>query len=621
MRIVLWLLLAQCALGAYDSLWHHEITERLPYKRSARRELLLHAARESLYAVIFLGLASREWRGAWAWLLAAVLFAEVLLTLADFLEEDRTRRLPGMERVLHTVMAVNYGVWLAVFAPQLYAWSKSASALAPVDYGALSSALTLAAAGVFLLSLRNLYAALSHLRPPYWVRQPLYVGRREVPRTYLISGATGFIGTALTRKLLARGDAVIVLSRSRDKALDRFGPHVRIVQSLDEIDAETRFEGIINLAGAPILALPWVAARRRVLRQSRLQTTTALVELCRRLRHSPKVLVSGSAIGFYGTHADEACDETTPPQRQFQSELCQEWETAAARAQPLGVRVVLLRTGVVLGVSGGALPMMARPLRLFAGATLGDGRQWMSWIHLEDMVRLSIFVLDHPQLSGALNATAPEPVRHAEFQGGLAARLHRPLWARVPAWLMKAALGEMAELLTAGQRVLPRKATAHGFLFRYPNLPAALATLFPAHELRVAGRSSEVYFNGECSICNAEMTHYAGIARAEALPISFVDSTREPEAFIHYGLRIEHLEGRLYHRDAHGRLTSGLDALLEVWARMPRYRPVAWLLALPVVHQCGTAVYDLIVAPALAWNARRRRAHQSRRVDSGVSLS
>ncbi len=614
MKTALWFLLVQCALGALDNLWHHELCEQLPQRRSAQRELLLHAAREFLYAFVFIGLAWREFHGTWAWLLASVLLLEVLITLADFLEEDRTRRLPPTERVLHTVLALSYGVWLAVFAPTLYRWSLQPSALHAAAYGTLSTFLTLAAACVLAVALRNLVAGLKHLRPPLWVRVPLYAGTCAAPRTFLVTGATGFIGTALVRKLLARGESVIVLTRDRGKALDRFGPHVRIIQNLDEIAAAERVDGIVNLAGARILAVPWLNARRRVLLESRLTVTRALVGLCGRLQRPPAVLVSGSAIGFYGVVAEQDCDETSPPQAGFQSELCQDWEAAAAPARTLGVRTVWLRIGLVLGRDGGALPLMALPVRLFAGGTLGTGHQWMSWIHLEDAVRLIAFALDQPGVTGALNATAPAPVRHADFQRGLATRLRRPLLARVPSRLLRLLLGEMAELLTCGQRVLPRKALSQGFRFRYPGIAGALAALYPGKRLRLAGSASQVYFNGECSVCNAEMSRYAGIAERESLPICFVDATRAPEAFSNYGLRIEHLESRLYHRDAHGRITSGLDALLEVWDGLPRYRWLARLLGLPLLHGCGTALYDLAVAPSLARHARRAAAQERRRL-------
>lgn len=608
MTIILSLLLVQCLMGAYDSLWHHEITERLPYKRSARRELLLHSSREFLYAVIFFGLAWREWRGLWAWLLATLLLIEVLLTLADFLEEDRTRRLPGMERVLHTILAVNYGVWLGVFAPHLYQWSRHQSTMLPVDYGWPSSCLTIAAAGVLLLAVRNCYAYLQHSRPTYWVRHPFCVGRSDSPRTYLITGATGFIGTALVRKLLGRGDSVIVLTRSAEKALDRFGPHVRIVESLGQIADATRIDGIVNLAGAAIMALPWTRRRRARLLDSRLHVTREVVRLCRRLRCAPAVLVSGSAIGYYGTRDDEECDEGSVPRAQFQSELCQQWEETAGEAEAVGVRVVLLRTGLVLGTTGGALPMMSMPTRLFAGATLGSGAQWVSWIHLEDVVRMIELALERTSLRGPLNATAPRAMPHAQFQRNLARQLHRPLWARVPARLLRLMLGEMAELLICGQRVAPRKGLAHGFQFRYPELEAAFTALFRPRELQVAGRATEVYFNGDCPICNAEMTHYAGIARTESLPICFIDSMRAQDSFGRYGLRLEHLERRLYLRDTHGRVVSGLDALLGVWLLLPRYRWLAQVLGVPLVRQLASITYDLMVAPFLAWNARRRRA-------------
>ena len=309
MNAVLCLMLVQVVLGAYDSIWHHEITQRLPSRRAARRELVLHGARELLYGVIFLGLAWREWHGTWAWALAALLLAEILLTLADFLEEDRTRRLPRMERVLHTVLAVNYGVWLGVFFPHLYTWQGETTALVRVGYGTLSVLLTIAAVGVLLMALRNLAAGLGHFRPAYWVRHPLYLGSRSHPRTFLVTGATGFIGTALVRRLLARGDAVIALTRSKDKALERFGPYVWVVESLDQIDADTRLDGVVNLAGAAILALPWFRARRKALLESRVHTTHEVVRLCARLSRPPAVLVSGSAIGYYGVRGDEICNE------------------------------------------------------------------------------------------------------------------------------------------------------------------------------------------------------------------------------------------------------------------------------------------------------------------------
>lgn len=612
MTAVLSLLLVQCFFGACDTLWHHEITEQLPRKRAARRELRLHATREFIYGLVFFGLAWREWRGWWAWALAAVLLIEILLTLADFLEEDRTRRLPATERVLHTVLAVNYGIWLGVFLPRLGEWSSEATSLPRADYGWLSLLLTVAAGGVMLSALRNLYASLQHSRPPFWLRHPFYLGYDRNPRTFLVTGATGFIGSAVVRKLLARGDSVIVLTRSADRALERFGPHARIIESLGQIEDATRIDGIVNLAGAPILALPWTRGRRAVLLQSRLWITHGLVRLCSRLRRPPTVLVSGSAIGFYGALADEECDEGTPAGPKFQSELCREWEQAALQAESSGVRVVLMRTGFVLGSGGGALPRLSLPMRLFAGATLSSGRQWVSWIHLDDLVRLIELALDRVTVRGALNATAPHPVRHAQFQRHLATQLRRPLWARVPGRMLRVGLGEMAELLIGGQCVLPRRSLALGFQFRYPKIEGALAALFPRDARLRSGRPAQVYFNGRCRVCNAEMSHYAGIAKSESLPICFIDSTRDPESFARYGLRGDHLERRVYLRDGRGHISSGLDALLELWRELPRYRWLARVLSAPGLRQIATVFYDLMLAPSLAWSARRRASSQPR---------
>ena len=603
MSVVLWLLLLQMVLGAYDSLWHHEITQRLPARRSARRELLLHAARELLYATVFVGLAWREWRGLWAWVLGTILVAEVLLTLADFLEEDRTRRLPRAERVLHTVLAINYGVWLGVFIPHLYAWSRLSGGLIPADYGWLSRALTVAAAAVLLVALRNLYAGLRHFRPAYWLRHPYFLGSQPAPRTFLVTGGTGFIGRAVVRRLLARGDAVLVLTRTPDKALDRFGPHVRVVESLEQLEDDAHIDGIVNLAGAAILALPWLRARRRTLLESRVRTTREVVRLCGRLARAPQVLVSGSAIGYYGVRPEGDCDENAAPQAQFQSELCQSWEAAAAAAESLGTRVVRLRTGLVLGSDGGALPMMALPIRCFMGARLGRGRQWVSWIHLVDIVRLIELALDDSSLRGALNATAPEPVRHREFQHALARQLHRPLWLAIPGWVLRMTLGEMSQLLTAGQRVVPSAALGRGFRFKYPLLEPALRAVF-APPADASGAA--VYFNGQCPVCAAEIAHYAGIAARTGAPVSFVDSMRDPAAFLGYGLRVEHLEERLYARSPEGLVTSGFEAVLQVWRLLPRYRVAARVLQMPGLRHGAVGAYDLLIAPMLARWARRR---------------
>jgi uncharacterized protein (TIGR01777 family) len=479
--------------------------------------------------------------------------------------------------------------------------------LVKIEYGWFSVVFTLAAIGLLTWSIRNLHATLKHSRPPAWVRHPVYIGHNNRPRTILVTGATGFIGSALVRQQLARGNAIIVLTRDADKALDLYGPHVRVIETLDAIDDASRIDGIVNLAGARILALPWFSARRHELLASRLKITRAVVQLCQRLQHIPSVLVSGSAIGYYGVCTTETCDESSPPQMQFQSELCRQWEETALGAQGLGVRVVLLRTGLVLGKNGGALPMMSLPMRMHVGNILGNGQQWMSWIHLHDQIRLIEFALDQATISGPLNATAPHPVRHAEFQRDLAKQLRRPLWLRVPAWVVRGLLGEMSQLLVAGQRVVPHKSVTHGYQFKYRTLHQALTSLYPKQRLHFVNDTAEVYFNGECPVCNAEMCRYSGIAERESLPLRFVDSMRQSQPLANYGLSTEHLEARLYVRDSNGHIISGMDAILYVWKQLPNYKWAARVCAIPGLRQVAIAIYDLVVAPSLAWWARRRQ--------------
>jgi uncharacterized protein (TIGR01777 family) len=475
------LLSIQIVLGLADNLWHHELTERLPAKRSARVELALHALRELGYGFVFIAIAWWLWHGAWSLALVAVVLFEVLTTIVDFVIEDRTRRLPWLERVFHTVLALNCGALLALAAPVLVGWLAAPTALVPVSYGLWSLLLTACGVGVLAWSARDALAARRHFRPAAWERL-VVAPPQEGSKRILITGATGFIGRALTHRLLERGERVVVLTRSREKAAELFGPHVEIVTELGALRADERIDAIVNLAGASIAGRPWTARRRRKLVQSRLDVTSALLVLVGRLVVKPKTWINASAIGYYGVRNDDDClHEKSPPQDAFQSVLCRRWESAAAEARRFGVKVALLRIGLVLGKDGGALPALARPVRFGVGAVLGSGRQWVSWIHLDDLLELISFVLDQESLAGPLNATAPTPVRHAELMQAIAAVHGRRLWPfAVPAKWLKAALGELAELFVDGQRVTPDRALALGFRFRYATVGAALAAILMA---------------------------------------------------------------------------------------------------------------------------------------------
>lgn len=234
-------------------------------------------------------------------------------------------------------------------------------------------------------------------------------------------------------------------------------------------------EGVINLAGESIVAKRWTPAQKQRMADSRVATTRALITAINRAARRPAVLISASAIGYYGPHGEEPLEEDAPPGSDFLAQLCQQWEGAARDAEPLGVRVVRLRIGLVLARDGGALAKMLPPFQWGLGGPLGSGRQLMSWVHRDDVVGLIRWALEDVRVSGALNATAPNPVTMRAFASTLGRVLHRPAIAPVPAVVLRLVLGEVAEMLVTGQRVLPAKAQQMGYPFRYATLEAALS--------------------------------------------------------------------------------------------------------------------------------------------------
>jgi hypothetical protein len=467
------LLTAQTLLGALDNVLHHEVTERLAAKPSARRELALHSAREAIYGVLFLIFAWVEPSGIIALAVLTLLATEIAITIADFLEEDRTRRLPPFERVLHTVLAVLYGGFLGFAVPWLATQAASPTGIAFVSHGLFSWFFTLASIGVLAFAVRNAIAvrALASVSPPLRTLPP------PSGRTILVTGATGFIGAALVERLLARGDRVFAVTRDRRQSHALFLDRVTHVERLDALPRETRIDAIVNLAGAPIIGLPWTRARRAQLWRSRVDFTDDLIRWIKTLDHVPAVLVNASAIGFYGDKGDEVLNEGVGAGQGFAADLCRLWEDAASRAEPLGMRVVALRIGLVLDGTGGALAMMALPARLGLGAVCGRGTQWMSWIARADLLRMILAAIDNPLWHGAINATAPEPLRNAEFQRALARTLRRPLFLKVPAWALRTMLGEMSSIFLFSQRVVPARAQALGFGFDVHFAADALALL------------------------------------------------------------------------------------------------------------------------------------------------
>lgn len=291
----------------------------------------------------------------------------------------------------------------------------------------------------------------------------------------LVTGGTGFIGRALVRRLRARGDAVTVLSRNPASVAALFGSGVTAWRDLAEWTPETAFDAVINLAGEPIVDRPWTAARKRALRDSRIGVTERLLQAMRQSRQKPAVLLSGSAIGIYGNDGADPATESMAAADDFGAVLCADWERAALAAEALGVRVCLLRTGLVLHGDGGLLKKMRLPFALGLGSRLGDGSQPMSWIHRGDYLDALLFLLEEQNCRGAYNLTAPAPVSNREFTETLARSLKRPALLATPAWVLRAALGQRAPMLLGGRRVLPERLLAAGFRFRFPELTDALA--------------------------------------------------------------------------------------------------------------------------------------------------
>lgn len=482
MNTVFLLLSVQALMGAFDNLWHHELEAKLPQRTSARYELALHAAREFIYGIVFIGLAWFEWRGAFAGLLVALLLSELGITLADFLEEDRTRILPPFERVLHTLLTISYGLFLGFFTPVLIGWAKLSSSMTLTPHGWISWLCTVYGIGVLAWSVRN-GLAVRQLRRMVQrtVSSPSSVRPHLITPAVLVTGASGFMGSALVADLRGDGHRVIVLSRDGRQARATFGPDVWVVERLGDIPSETHIDTVINLAGARVLGRPWTAARRRELLASRVGVTASVVSLMRRLQQPPRLLVSASAVGYYGATPNasfEPLDETALARPgEFQSDLCAATEHEARRAECLGVRVVRMRFGVVLGREDGVYPMLALSSRCGLGAVLGSGRQPAPWIHLADAIGSVRFVMAQSGLSGPVNAVAPDMPSQAQFARALAASFGRRPWMRVPDALLRTLLGEMATLLLDGQNAKPQALLAAGYHFVHPGLKEALEDL------------------------------------------------------------------------------------------------------------------------------------------------
>jgi uncharacterized protein len=488
LHVSLILLMVQGLLGAFDTLYHHELTQDLAHQPTARLELKIHAVRSMLYGVLFALMANAQLQGALVYVIVTLIGIEVGLTLWDFVVEDHSRLLPSSERITHTILAINGGAIFVGYGFVLFDWQAMPTEVQHLNRGWLTAVLTVMAVGVFLSGVRDAHAA--------WV-----LGRREVQsdttnpfarlvhRRFLITGATGFIGQQLVDQLLKANHEIVVLTRSPLAASIRFQAKVRCIQRMEELDLNHTFDAVVHLAGARVLGMPWTAQQKEKLLSSRIEIAKQIQTWLAKANHKPAVWIQASAIGFYGAREPkEVLTESSAPSTGFMSELCQAIEAQAAAAESMRIRVVNLRLGLVLG-HGGPLPMLALPFRFFFGGRMGRGQQIVSWIHLSDVLDIIARAVDKDDMTGSFNAVSPSPVAQTQLAQGIAQQLRRPSWFHLPAKPFRLLMGEMSQLLLDGQRVVPYRLVTSGYEFLYPNLDQALSDLL-SHSDRATHRSA-----------------------------------------------------------------------------------------------------------------------------------
>lgn len=291
----------------------------------------------------------------------------------------------------------------------------------------------------------------------------------------LITGGTGFIGSALCSRLLKDNHNITILSRHPETVISP----VNAIAAITQLTADVFFDVVINLAGEPIVNKRWSSSQKQRILSSRIDTTKQLITFLTKVKNKPKLLINGSAIGYYGiSNTNNLIDEKSTGDGSFSSQLCQQWEEIALQAEAIGIRTCLLRTGIVLGKGGGALSKMLVPFKMGLGGKIGNGKQWMSWIHLDDLVGIILFCMAHNNLTGAINGTSPNPVTNQVFSKTLGTVLNRPTIFPMPRIMVKLLMGQMGEeLLLSGKRIMPVKVSAAGYNFQYKTLKGALKNL------------------------------------------------------------------------------------------------------------------------------------------------
>jgi len=461
-------------MGAFDTLYHHEFKERLPWRPQVKSELQIHALRNVFYTLIFFSLAWVQWQGVFAWIFLAILLAEIFVTFTDFALESKVRDVPAPEIIVHTALGIVYGAVLANLIPEVLKWKELESGFTFVNYGFFSFVLTMYALAVLVFAFRDYFRSLEIDN----FRQTYSMNLTTPNQKVLITGGSGFIGSKVAQSLIDNGHDVTVVTRNFEKSIQKFSKQIRLVESLKNLSGS--FDIVLNFTGETINQR-WCEQSKATIRESRLQMTTELVNYLEQRNIKPKVLISSSGTGIYPASLTESFTESsTLDKSSFTAKLCQEWEAKANEAESLGVRVVILRTGLVLAIDGGVLSEMLTPFDLCLGGKLGSGEQMMPWIDMHDMLGIIEHLINNETIKGAVNATAPLPVNNLEFSQTLAKSLKRPLLLPTPTFMLKLLYGKemVQELLLEGRAVSPKKVEENGYQFKFKTLEQSLHNLF-----------------------------------------------------------------------------------------------------------------------------------------------
>lgn len=588
------------------------------------RYLALRTARRLLMALILFGLAWWQWQGVFAWVLGMLIILETALLVRPVLiSREKGEKLPFRQVLL--VAHVMSGVSIAVlFVPVLLNWSAMNGGLISTDHGLWSRILTGLAAGFAIATCRGVVATMRRTieRIPEWQLNPIRRGERNLPRTWLISGGTGFVGRRLVHRLIARGDNIIVIARDPAKASHMYGPHVRIAGSAEDIDDCERVDVMVSLSGTPFADGLWSRARRDELLRSRIEATDALVALAGRLKRPPGLLIGCSDVGYYGDQTGDELTENSAPGTGFIAELWRAVEDSTRKAEAFGVRVVRLRLGQVIDPDGGGLKAQRAITRFPGGLIPGDGRQMGSWISLDDLIGLMFHAEERTRMNGAVNAVAPEPDTRAGMARLIAESMNRPVLLKLPAWLIRGLFGDRAGIWLGNTRVRPVQAEKTGYRFTDRTLAAALQQF--ETDAEPVPVDAVTFFNMDCPVCSTEarMCQRQIDQISEPTGLDLVHLKDRPDLLAPYGLKAEHLSRRLYIIQADGRSFAGIDALIRTWQRIPAYRWRARLASLPGAYLVACFLYESAIAPlvdgmfGINSHRARRRATDMPRIES-----